>query len=120
MKHSNKTINGCYREAHKTLKNLLEGSKILPQTLTPSSPPHRPPSRYHIKKTQQDISINKENSRLTQKLFSIRSSFSVKSWEKDYKKSRKYLKPKHQLSRPSSKQSKKRVLLESYNLISYL
>lgn len=120
MKNSYTSINDSYSKAHKTLKNLLEGSKILPQTLTPSSPPLRPPSRFHIKKTLQDISINKENSRINKKLFNIRSSFSVKSWEKDYKKSRKYLKPKHKQSRPSSKQSKKHVLLESYNFLSHL
>lgn len=122
MKNSKKSINSSFREAHKTLQTLLQSPNPNPRPHSSAykTPTLRPPSRFLLQKHNETLSIDQENSRLSQKLSTIRSSFSVKSWHKDYKKSRKYIQLKQKHSRPSSKQSQQRPLLESYNFLNYL
>ena len=128
MKNSKKSINSSFRDAHKTLLTLLQHPNLnpnpnpnpRPQSSASKTSSSRPGSRFLQQKYNETPSIDQENSRLTQKLSTIRSSFSVKSWEKDYKKSRKYISLKQKRFCPGSKQSLQRPLLESYNFVSYL
>jgi hypothetical protein len=113
MKKSDKNIDFSFKEAKKTLRDLLGGTRI--------EGCHQKNSDVKIKARflpgrQEKILIEKENCRLSEKIGNVRASFSVKAWKKDYDRSRKYLMIKQKSSRPTSRISQKRNLIDTVNI----
>lgn len=116
MRKVERPIELTFKDAKKVLKDLLGGTR--PQTSFEKQD-FKVRNKFLASRMNEKIAIEKENLRISEKIGSVRSSFSVKAWKKDYDKSRKYFNIKQKTSRPSSRISAKRTLIDTVNLVMF-
>ena len=114
MKKVERPIELTFRDAKKVLKGLLGATR--PQ-ISFEKQEFKVRSKFLASRMNEKVAIEKENLRISEKIGSVRSSFSVKAWKKDYDRSRKYFNIKQKGSRPSSRVSGKRTLIASDKIV---